>query len=66
MDLSSGYTVTPVQFNEQAETQGSELTVVDPQSDETYTCRVQQSADVDDTTDTTVTLNVYGMYSCTV
>ena len=59
---SSGYSVQAVAFNEQDETQGSELTVDSPQADKTYTCRVTQNGASDDTADTSVTLNVYGTY----
>ena len=62
MDLPSVTTVTPVDFNAGAKTQGSELTVNDPQTDKEYTCRVTQNGDSTDTADTTVDLNVYSTY----
>ena len=59
---SSGYSVQAVAFNEQDETQGSELTVTSQQADKTYACRVTQNGAPADTADTSVTLNVYGTY----
>ena len=60
MDLPSVTTVTPVDFNAGTKTQGSTLTVDDPQTDKEYTCRVIQADAVE--ADTTVDLNVYSTY----
>ena len=60
MDLFSGYTITPVAFKEVDKTQGSKLTVNDPQTDKTYTCRAKP--DGQDNFDTSVKLDVYGTY----
>ena len=60
MDLPSATTVTPVEFSLADKTQGSKLTVDDPQTDEEYTCRVTQTDGED--SDTTVDLDVYGRH----
>lgn len=59
---SSGTSVKAIAFDQGAETQGSELTVEDPKTDEVYTCRVTQNGIDADTADTSVILNVYGEY----
>ena len=60
MELSSAYDITPVPFNEQEKTQGSKLTINDPQKDTSYTCRVKP--DDQEPSDTTGNLVVYGTY----
>ena len=60
MDLPSVTTVTPVDFSSTDKTQGSDLTVVDPQTDKEYTCRVTESSGTD--ADTDVDLKIYSTY----
>ena len=60
MDISSAYTITAVDFNDDADTQGSKLTVVNPTTDKTYTCRVENTGQQD--IDTTGNLDVYGTF----
>lgn len=61
MYLSSEYYLENGGFeSENSEEQGSKLTVINPQEDMTYTCRVMQNDDKTDSSDNFVTLNVYG------
>ena len=50
-----------VQFNVGAQTQGSQLKVVNPTADKVYTCKVHY--DGDEITSKTAHLNIYGRSS---
>ena len=54
----AGYIVTSVAFNPQASTQGSQLTVSNPTTDKTFTCKVHYNQE--EVTSKNVILNVYG------
>ena len=55
----AGYSITPVAFNSGSGTQGSEMTVSNPDSDKVYTCKVHYNGD--EVTSKTVRLDVYGL-----
>ncbi|KAL5247349.1 hypothetical protein ACHWQZ_G019273 [Mnemiopsis leidyi] len=55
----NGYSVTPVAFNPETSTQGSEMKVTSPQSDKIYTCKVSYNGEV--ITSKSAQLNVFDM-----
>ena len=57
---SSEYDVVQIPFNEADETQGSKLTVENPTTDDTFTCRTQETGQK--ATDTDVQVDIYGTY----